>query len=136
MLPRFRRFRDRKLSSQALQWGGLGGEDGFAAVKTQLTSRRIYGSGRRVVEDQHRVIRWIFQAPRFTRLRCLATAALPKSNKPGLLPVTAGRSVSSSVRWKRRCPMRRFSIRTLMAFVLVSAVGLAAIRNANERWAG
>jgi hypothetical protein len=32
--------------------------------------------------------------------------------------------------------MRRFSIRTLMAFVLVSAVGLAAIRNANERWAG
>ncbi len=32
--------------------------------------------------------------------------------------------------------MRRFSIRTLMAFVLVSAVGLAALRNANEVWAG
>jgi hypothetical protein len=31
--------------------------------------------------------------------------------------------------------MRRFSIRTLMALVLVSAVGLAAIRNANELWA-
>jgi hypothetical protein len=32
--------------------------------------------------------------------------------------------------------MRRFSIRTLMAFVLVSAIGLAALRNANELWAG
>jgi hypothetical protein len=32
--------------------------------------------------------------------------------------------------------MRRFSIRSLMAFVLVSAVGLAALRNANELWAG
>jgi hypothetical protein len=32
--------------------------------------------------------------------------------------------------------MRRISIRTLMAFVLVSAVGLAALRNANELWAG
>jgi hypothetical protein len=31
--------------------------------------------------------------------------------------------------------MRRFSIRTLMAFVLVTAVGLSAIRNANEFWA-
>jgi hypothetical protein len=31
--------------------------------------------------------------------------------------------------------MRRFSIRTLMAFVLVSAVGLAALRNANALWA-
>jgi hypothetical protein len=32
--------------------------------------------------------------------------------------------------------MRRFSIRTLMAFVLVFAVGLAALRNANAVWAG
>jgi hypothetical protein len=32
--------------------------------------------------------------------------------------------------------MRRFSIRTLMAVILVSAVGLAALRNANELWAG
>src|SRR6266436_1870509 len=32
--------------------------------------------------------------------------------------------------------MRRFSIRTLMAFVLVSAVGLAALRNASDLWAG
>ena len=31
--------------------------------------------------------------------------------------------------------MRRFSIRTLMALVLVSAFGLAALRNANELWA-
>lgn len=31
--------------------------------------------------------------------------------------------------------MRRFSVRTLMAFVLVSAIGLAALRNANEIWA-
>ena len=32
--------------------------------------------------------------------------------------------------------MRRFSIRKLMAFVFVSAVGLAGLRNANEVWAG
>jgi hypothetical protein len=32
--------------------------------------------------------------------------------------------------------MRRFSLRTLMAFILVAAVGLAALRNANDRWAG
>ena len=32
--------------------------------------------------------------------------------------------------------MRRFSLRTLMAFIVVSAVGLAALRNANEFWAG
>lgn len=32
--------------------------------------------------------------------------------------------------------MRRFSILTLMAVVLVSAVGLAALRNANAPWAG
>src|SRR5262249_4161682 len=32
--------------------------------------------------------------------------------------------------------MRRFSIRSLSAFVIVSAVGLAALRNANEWWAG
>ena len=32
--------------------------------------------------------------------------------------------------------MRRFSIRTLMAFVLVSAIGLAALRNASDLWAG
>jgi hypothetical protein len=31
--------------------------------------------------------------------------------------------------------MRRFSIRSLMAFVLISAVGLAALRSANELWA-
>jgi hypothetical protein len=31
--------------------------------------------------------------------------------------------------------MRRFSIRSLMAFVVVCAVGLAALRNANEQWA-
>ena len=32
--------------------------------------------------------------------------------------------------------MHRFSIRTLMAFVLVSAVGLAALKNASDLWAG
>ena len=32
--------------------------------------------------------------------------------------------------------MRRFSIRSLMAFVFLSAVGLAALRNAGELWAG
>ncbi len=32
--------------------------------------------------------------------------------------------------------MRRFSIRTLMAFIVLAAVGLAALRNANEDWAG
>jgi len=32
--------------------------------------------------------------------------------------------------------MRRFSIRSLMAFVLVSGVGLAALRNAGDLWAG
>ena len=32
--------------------------------------------------------------------------------------------------------MRRFSIRTLMAFIVVSAFGLAALRNANDLWAG
>ena len=32
--------------------------------------------------------------------------------------------------------MRGFSIRTLMAFVLVSAIGLAALRNAGDLWAG
>ena len=32
--------------------------------------------------------------------------------------------------------MRRFSIRTLMAFIVASAVGLAALRNANDLWAG
>jgi hypothetical protein len=31
--------------------------------------------------------------------------------------------------------VRRFSVRTLMAFVLVCAIGLAALRNANEIWA-
>jgi hypothetical protein len=31
--------------------------------------------------------------------------------------------------------VRRFSIRTLMAVIVVSAVGLAALRNANELWA-
>ena len=32
--------------------------------------------------------------------------------------------------------MRRFSILTLMGFVFVAAIGLAALRNANELWAG
>ena len=32
--------------------------------------------------------------------------------------------------------MRHISIRSLMAFVVVAAVGLAALRNANEVWAG
>ncbi len=32
--------------------------------------------------------------------------------------------------------MRRLSLRTLMAFILVAAVGLAALRNANDLWAG
>jgi hypothetical protein len=32
--------------------------------------------------------------------------------------------------------MRRFSIRSLMAFVLLSGVGLAALRNAGDVWAG
>ena len=36
----------------------------------------------------------------------------------------------------QRGPTRRFSIRALMALVLVSAVGLAALRNANDLWAG
>jgi hypothetical protein len=31
--------------------------------------------------------------------------------------------------------MHRFSMRTLMAIVLMSAVGLATLRNANELWA-
>jgi hypothetical protein len=31
--------------------------------------------------------------------------------------------------------MRRFSIRRLMIFIVVSAIGLAALRNANELWA-
>jgi hypothetical protein len=32
--------------------------------------------------------------------------------------------------------VRRFSIRTLMVLVLVSAVGLAALRSAGDLWAG
>ena len=32
--------------------------------------------------------------------------------------------------------MRRLSIRTIMAAVVIAAVGLAALRNANELWAG
>lgn len=32
--------------------------------------------------------------------------------------------------------MRRFSIRSLMVLIVTSAVGLAALRNANELWAG
>jgi hypothetical protein len=32
--------------------------------------------------------------------------------------------------------MRRFSIRSLMAFIIVAAIGLAALRNANDLWAG
>jgi hypothetical protein len=32
--------------------------------------------------------------------------------------------------------MRRFSIRSLMAFIIVAATGLAALRNANDLWAG
>ena len=32
--------------------------------------------------------------------------------------------------------MRRFSVRTLMALIVVCAVGLAALRSANEVWAG
>ena len=32
--------------------------------------------------------------------------------------------------------MRRFSVRSLMAFILVCAIGLAALRNANDMWAG
>jgi hypothetical protein len=32
--------------------------------------------------------------------------------------------------------MRRFSIRALMIFVFVSGIGLAALRNANDLWAG
>jgi hypothetical protein len=32
--------------------------------------------------------------------------------------------------------MRRLSIRSLMAFIVAAAVGLAALRNANELWAG
>ncbi len=32
--------------------------------------------------------------------------------------------------------MPRFLIRTLMAFIIVTAVGLAALRNADELWAG
>jgi hypothetical protein len=36
---------------------------------------------------------------------------------------------------KGEFPMGRFSIRTLMAFIVGSAIGLAALRNANDRWA-
>ncbi len=32
--------------------------------------------------------------------------------------------------------MRRFSIRSPMAFIVVAAIGLAALRNANDLWAG
>jgi hypothetical protein len=32
--------------------------------------------------------------------------------------------------------MRRYSIRSLMAVVILAAIGLAALRNANELWAG
>ena len=32
--------------------------------------------------------------------------------------------------------MRRFSVRSLMAFIFVCAIGLAALRNANDLWAG
>jgi hypothetical protein len=32
--------------------------------------------------------------------------------------------------------MRRFSIRTLMSAIVVSAIGLAALRNASDLWAG
>ena len=32
--------------------------------------------------------------------------------------------------------MRRFSIRSLMAFIVVAAIGLAALRNASDLWAG
>ena len=32
--------------------------------------------------------------------------------------------------------MRRLSIRAIMAVVVMSAIGLAALRNANELWAG
>ena len=32
--------------------------------------------------------------------------------------------------------MRRFSIQSLMAFIVVSAIGLAALRNANDLWSG
>jgi hypothetical protein len=42
--------------------------------------------------------------------------------------------MGSNLLWKRI--MRRFSIRGLMAFVVISAVGLAALRNAGDLWAG
>jgi hypothetical protein len=32
--------------------------------------------------------------------------------------------------------MRRFTIRTLMSAIVVSAIGLAALRNASDLWAG
>src|SRR5262249_15458768 len=32
--------------------------------------------------------------------------------------------------------MRRFSIRSLTAFIIVAAIGLAALRDANDLWAG
>ena len=32
--------------------------------------------------------------------------------------------------------MRRFSVRSLTAFIVVAAIGLAALRNANDLWAG
>ncbi len=32
--------------------------------------------------------------------------------------------------------MRRFSIRSLTAFIVVAAIGLAALRNASDLWAG
>jgi hypothetical protein len=32
--------------------------------------------------------------------------------------------------------MRRISIRTLMAFIVISAVGLAAVRSGSAAWAG
>ena len=32
--------------------------------------------------------------------------------------------------------MRRFSVRTLMVFVIIFAIGLTALRNGNDVWAG
>src|SRR6516165_6342441 len=49
------------------------------------------------------------------------------------------RSSVASPRCIRHLPegtMRRFSIRSLTAFIFVAAIGLAALRNANDLWAG
>ena len=57
------------------------------------------------------------------------------SEKAGV-EATTSRRCRVAGRGTARDTMRRFSIRTLMALIVISAVGLAALRNANELLAG